>query len=220
MSTKSPSTKQKTMSHIPNMVHAGHRYASRGGTKSIENFICTHPITQNLRSNRRFTESRPHLHAPDILRGKSLLGGSLAGSDKITVPPYIFKENNGKRCVMMMHLGSDVCSHPGVVHGGLLATLLDESFVWCCFPRLPEKVGVTANLSVDYRAPALAGSYIVLNAEIVKLEGRKAWLEGRIETLEAGGADSTLIAEARALFVQPKQAAVSISKLLREEKQS
>ncbi|CAG8117420.1 unnamed protein product [Penicillium salamii] len=88
---------------------------------------------------------------------------------------------------MVMHLGSDVCSHPGVVHGGLLATLLFR-------------------MVVDYRAPALADSYFLLNAEIVKLEGRKAWLEGRIETLKAGGADSTLIAEARALFVEPKQA--------------
>lgn len=69
---------------------------------------------------------------------------------------------------------------------------------------------MTANLSVDYRAPAMADSYVVVNAEIVKFEGRKAWLEGRIETLEAGDADSTLIAEAHALFVEPKKAAVSI----------
>lgn len=58
----------------------------------------------------------------------------------------------------------------------------------------------------------MAGSYIVLNAEIVKLEGRKAWLEGRIETLEAGGADSTLIAEARALFCAAKTSCCEYSK--------
>lgn len=197
------------MSTLSTMLHVGQRlHVPRKPTKSIDAFIRTHPITQNLRANRRFTESRPHMWAPEFLRTESLLGGSLAGSEKITVPPYIFHEKNGKRCVMVMHLGSDVCSHPGVVHGGLLATLLDESFAWCCFPRFPKRVGVTANLSVDYRAPALADSYFLLNAEIVKLEGRKAWLEGRIETLEAGGADSTLIAEAHALFVEPKQADV------------
>lgn len=48
------------------------------------------------------------------------------------------------------------------------------------------------------------------NAEIVKLEGRKAWLEGRIKTLEAGGTDLTLIVETHALFVESKQATVSI----------
>jgi hypothetical protein len=64
-----------------------------------------------------------------MLRSESLLAGSLAGSDKIAVPPYLFHENNGKRCSMLIHLGADVCSHPGVVHGGLVvAMLLDESF--------------------------------------------------------------------------------------------
>lgn len=69
---------------------------------------------------------------------------------------------------------------------------------------------MTASLNINYRAPALANSYILLHAELVKLEGRKAWLEGRIETLEAGGADTTLIAEADALFVEPKQVDVSV----------
>lgn len=109
---------------------------------------------------------------------------------------------------------STVWSNSGAVHGGLLETLLDETFAWFCFPRFPNKVGVTADLSVDYRAPALADSYVLLNlpwnAEIVKLEGRKAWLEDRIMTLEAGGTDSILIAEAHALFAESKQAALSI----------
>jgi uncharacterized protein (TIGR00369 family) len=139
------------------------------------------------------------------------MGGSLAGSEKITVPPYVFRKRGGGKCVIIMHLGSDVCSHPGVVHGGLLATLLDETFAWCCLPRFPKRVGVTANLSVNYRAPAMADSYVVVNAEIVKMEERKAWLEGRVETLEAGGTCSTLLADAQALFVEPKKSDVSLS---------
>lgn len=198
------------MSALSTMLHVGQRlHVSRKTTKSIESFIYRHPVTQNLRANCRLEESRPHLWAPEFLRTESLLGGSMAGSEKITVPPYIFHEKNGKRCVMIMHIGSNVCSHPGIVHGGLLATLLDECFAWCCFPRFPKRVGVTANLSVDYRAPAPANSYYLLNAEVVKLEGRKAWLKGHIEKLEAGYGDSTLIAEGHALFVEPKKADVS-----------
>ena len=82
-----------------------HLYASQGTAKIDDTFIRTHPLTHSLRANRRFIESRPHLRAPETLRAESLLAGSLAGSEKIAVPPYIFNESNGKRCVVMMHLG-------------------------------------------------------------------------------------------------------------------
>jgi hypothetical protein len=62
----------------------------------------------------------------------------------------------------------------------------------------------------------MADSYVVVNAEIVKMEERKAWLEGRVETLEAGGACSTLLADAQALFVEPKKSDVSLSRAMPE----
>jgi acyl-coenzyme A thioesterase PaaI-like protein len=111
--------------------------------------------------------------------------------------------------VSLMYLGSDVCGHPGIVHGGLLATILDEGLANCCFPALPNKVAVTANLNIDYRAPAMANNYVALRAETVKVEGRKAWVEGRIETLPLDGKDPVVLVEAKALFIEPKQAAVS-----------
>lgn len=75
---------------------------------------------------------------------------------------------------------------------------------------------MTANLNIDYRRPAPAGSFFVLRAVTVKVEGRKAWVEGRIETLPlAGGGggevdgEPVLVVEARALFIEPRHAAVS-----------
>lgn len=111
--------------------------------------------------------------------------------------------------VTFLYLGSDVSGHPGIVHGGLLATLLDEGLARCCFPALPNKVGVTANLNIDYRRPAPADAYAVLKAETVKVEGRKAWVEGRIETLPEEGQEPMVLVEAKALFIEPRQAAVS-----------
>ena len=128
----------------------------------------------------------------------------------ISVPPYVFNETNGKCMVMILHVGGDVCSHPGIIHGGLIATLIDDMFCRCCSAAFPKKVGVTANLNVDYRKPALVQSYIVLKADVAKMEGRKTWMEGRIETLELDGGDSPLIAEAKTLFIQPRETEVSI----------
>lgn len=174
----------------------------------VENFIHNHPLAVSLRENPDFSESRPHTVIPEGLRPRSLTAGTLAGPEKIVVPPYIYSETGGKSLVSIFYLGSDLCGHPGIVHGGLLATLLDEGLARCCFPALPNKVAVTANLNIDYRRPAMASSYHVLRAETVKVEGRKAWVEGRIETLPEEGEEPVTLAEAKALFIEPKQAAV------------
>ncbi|KAJ5083736.1 hypothetical protein N7456_013163 [Penicillium angulare] len=172
----------------------------------VENFIDSHPETSALRRNPRYTESRPHLTIPQELRPQNLLTGALAGPQKITVAPYVFQDP-GKSLIMIIHLGKETCSHDGIVHGGLLATLLDECLTRCCCPAFSKKVAVTANLNIDYRNPAMANSYFILTAKITKLEGRKAWMDGRIETLPSNGGESSVIAEAKSLFLEPKESA-------------
>lgn len=124
------------------------------------------------------------------------------------MPPLVFCEE-GKKLFSIAYLGSDLCGHIGVVHGGMLATMMDEGMAKCCFAALPNKIGFTANLSVNYRAPAPASSYVVLKAEVVKAEGRKVWVKARIETLGEGIEQGKLLAEAEALFIEPKYAKVN-----------
>ncbi|KAJ5546594.1 Thioesterase superfamily [Penicillium frequentans] len=162
--------------------------------EEINTTLQNHPDAVALRANPEFKESRPHLKIPESMR-----------------PPH---ERDGKSLVSLMYLGSEICGHPGIIHGGLLATLLDEGLARCCFPALPNKIGVTANLNIDYRAPAMADSYVALRAETVKVEGRKAWVEGRIETLPLDGSDPVVLVQAKALFIEPKQAA-ALSQLYR-----
>ncbi|RAL10470.1 PaaI family thioesterase [Aspergillus homomorphus CBS 101889] len=173
--------------------------------KEVDDHIRDHPLAVMLRSNPAFTESRPHLKIPGQLRNRSLTGGTLSGPDMLVVPPLMFGEEGGKSLVSLLYLGRNLCGHPGIVHGGLLATLLDEAMGRCCFPAMPHHVGVTANLNLDYRRPAMAGNYVVLRAETVKVEGRKAWVEARIETLPENGEEPAVLVEAKALFVEPKQ---------------
>lgn len=178
--------------------------------EEVNEFLRTHPEADRLRADGEFEESRPHLRFPEGLRARSLTAGALAGPNKLVVPPFVFSHREGKSLVSLMYLGSDICGHPGIIHGGMLATLLDEGLARCCFPALPNKVGVTANLNIDYRAPAMANSYVALRAETIKVEGRKAWVEGRIETLPEDGKEPVVLVEAKALFIEPKQAAVSL----------
>lgn len=176
-------------------------------TAQIEDFLKNHPVSQAFRSHPDFREARPHLKIPEELRSHNLTGGALSGPGKIWVPPLSFIEEGGKSGAILYYLGQDLSGHPGVVHGGLLATLLDEGMARCCFGALPNKVGLTANLTVNYRKPMPVNSYVCLRATTTKVEGRKAWVEGRIESLVAEGETPVVYVEATALFIEPKQAA-------------
>ncbi|KAJ8108275.1 hypothetical protein OPT61_g8281 [Boeremia exigua] len=174
----------------------------------IEKSILTHALTKSLLEDPTYIASRPHLKIPEQLRAQNLTGGTLLGADKIAVPPLQFSTADGSRFVSIQYLGSALCGHPGIVHGGLLGTLLDEGLARCCFPALPNKVGVTASLNITYKAPCMANQIVVLVAETTKVEGRKAWVKGRLETLpKEEGEKPVVLTEAEALFIEPRQAA-------------
>ncbi|KAF1953395.1 Thioesterase/thiol ester dehydrase-isomerase [Byssothecium circinans] len=200
LQTARPPTDQETMSlYKPSTDHLA----------AIESQILSHPYTRSLLQNEKYTASRPHLKIPEAMRHQSLTGGTLLGDDKIAVPPLQFQTQDGAHFVSLQYLGHALCGHPGIVHGGLLATLLDEGLGRCCFPALPNKVAVTASLKVDYKKPVMAGQIVVLKAETTRVEGRKAWVRGWMETLPEEGKEGeggTVLVEAEALFIEPRQA--------------
>lgn len=174
----------------------------------VEDFINGHPLTAQLRNDPSLIESRPHMKIPPAFRRQNLASGTLIGPGRVVVPPFSWNDKEGKEMVSIFYVGTDLCGNPGVVHGGFLATVLDEGMARCCFAALPNKVGVTANLDINYRKPIPASSYVVLRARTTKVERRKAYVEGRLETLVAPGETPTLLTEATALFIEPKHAAV------------
>ncbi|KAI1868698.1 uncharacterized protein JN550_006273 [Neoarthrinium moseri] len=175
----------------------------------VEEYINNHWVSAEMRKKPGFAELRPHMKIPAPFRANNLTAGVLLGPNKVVVPPIAWVEEGGKSIVSISYLGPELCGHPGIVHGGFLATMLDEGMARCCFGALPHNIGMTANLNINYRAPAKASSYVVLRAETTKVEGRKAEVVGRIETLPEKEGDAPLVlAEATALFVSPKQAAM------------
>lgn len=177
--------------------------------RRIEATINTHPLVAELRARPEMAESRPHMKMPSTYRAHTLTGGALLGPGKMVVPPFSWTEEGGKSLVGVSYVGSELCGHPGIVHGGFIATMLDEGLARCCFGALPHNIGVTANLNIDYRKPMPADSFLVLRATTTKVDGRKAWVKGHIELLQEEGAKPIIFAEATAMFVSPKHAAVS-----------
>lgn len=95
--------------------------------------------------------------------------------------------------------------------------------------EFPSGVAMTANMSVDFRKPCIPDRVYIMRTEVVKRDGRKAWVAGSIrclgdlagEHLSTADTASTddlsieeesgdLVAEAKALFIEPKFAHVSV----------
>ncbi|BCS20933.1 PaaI family thioesterase [Aspergillus puulaauensis] len=181
--------------------------------------IANHPILHTLRQDRSLKESRPHLSMPPTLRPSHFVAGTIAGEGKLTSAPYMFLSRHSRRDqeadgepprshgVTVFHTGTHMCGHPGYVHGGFLSVMFDEVFAHTVAQSFRSGTGMTANLNVDFRKPALPGRVYVLRAETVKVEGRKAWAEGTMMMMPSGSGgeeEAVLVAEARALFIEPK----------------
>jgi Thioesterase superfamily len=130
--------------------------------ETIENYLHSHPVVMALRSQKYLIESRPHWAIPDQDIPHNLTGGTLRGLGKVSVAPIAFSDGEGKEFYAVLHVGKDLCGLPEIVHGGLLATVMDESLARCCFPALPNRIGVTANLNINYRKPVPADSYLLV----------------------------------------------------------
>jgi uncharacterized protein (TIGR00369 family) len=89
--------------------------------------------------------------------------------------------------------------HPGYLHGGIIATLLDETMSKAV--RARGLTAMTRHMEVDYRRPVPSCTPLRMEGSVVRSEGRKHWAEAHI--LDGEGKP---LARAKGLFVevQPK----------------
>ncbi|RYP57415.1 hypothetical protein DL769_009485 [Monosporascus sp. CRB-8-3] len=137
-------------------------------------------------------------------REARLTSGALAGSRGLAYQ-HVFRNEATGECLSVVYFGGGTAGWPGVVHGGCLATVLDESLGRCAILRFPSRTGVTASLELTYKAPTRTEAFYVVRARPAGGEAapgksdRKAWVEGSVETL-----DGQTCVLAKALFVVPK----------------
>ncbi|KAF9105583.1 hypothetical protein BGX27_009557 [Mortierella sp. AM989] len=134
------------------------------------------------------------------------MAGSLRGENMLSVNPLKFVREDKKAVVLFMHLGRSLCGHDGIIHGGLLATLLDEATSMVALPNLPFHIAFTANLNVNYRRPVKADQFVMVKAEFEKSEGRKGYTTASVYDLHG----NTLV-ECTALYISPKNPATMVA---------
>lgn len=88
---------------------------------------------------------------------------------------------------------------PGYAHGGIIATLLDESMSKSV--RAHGVVAMTRKMEIDYLRPVPSGAPIRLEGRVVRSEGRKHWTAARILNSEG-----KILAEGSGLFIDVRPA--------------
>jgi uncharacterized protein (TIGR00369 family) len=84
--------------------------------------------------------------------------------------------------------------HPGYLHGGVIATLLDEAMSKAI--RVLGTPSVTRKMEVEYLLPVPSGVPLRVEGSVVRSQGRRHWAEAIIFD-----AKSVVLAQAKGLFI-------------------
>lgn len=172
------------------------------------------PLVKHLLSDPEWSQGHHEAYAgiPSEARAQRITTGPLSGSRGVGGYQHIFHNNTTGEVVAVVYLGTGTIGWPGVVHGGAIATLLDEHSARAALKDLAAGGGgglLTANLDITYKRPTLSSDFYVIRARAVPDEalapeergkrGRKVWVDATVETV-----DSKACVACRALFVSPK----------------
>lgn len=200
------------------------------GALPLMRFLHRSSSENNDGSNlEKYRESRLHGNMHPKIGSTHFVTGSLLGNDKLPVDPWFYTRKKPKcSAISLLYIGNNLCGHPGYVHGGVGIALFDDIFARTAGTIFPSGVAMTAYLNMDFKRPSLPERVYIMRAEIEKAEGRKIWVTGAMRSLPSYAADEMLrqppaehgelseaeksgelVAEANALFIEPKFADVS-----------
>lgn len=181
--------------------------AARLYTKVIETEMMNLSLVKELQKDSRYKMSRAwegpsYEPIEDNRTGEVFTANTLQVPGGIAAQPVIFTDKDTLSSVIIVHVGRKVTGFPMIVHGGILATLLDEALGRTAFLGFPAGVGVTANLKLQYKAPSIAHQFLVIRTKCdeVNETGTKALVSGSISTLKG-----KLLVKSDSVFVVPKQ---------------
>lgn len=85
--------------------------------------------------------------------------------------------------------------HPGYLHGGIIATLLDEAMSKAV--RAQGSTSMTRKIEVEYLRPVPSGAALRIEGRVVRNEQRKHWAEASILN-----AEGKVLAHGKGLFIE------------------
>jgi uncharacterized protein (TIGR00369 family) len=109
-----------------------------------------------------------------------------------------FSEAGHDRVRTEFRVGEEHTGMTGVVHGGIVATVLDEAMAWCLY-RFRYASHVTATMELRFRGTVRAGVVLVAEGWITEDRGSRLRLKAAI--WERDDPDR-VVAEGRGLYVR------------------
>jgi uncharacterized protein (TIGR00369 family) len=113
----------------------------------------------------------------------------------------LYSRKTDKSVSMGLRLGKAHTNARGLIHGGLIASLADNSMGYSCAQATGWTTSfVTVSLAVDYVGSAEIGQWLAVDCEVIKTGNTLCFAQSLIK------ADDTVIARANAAFrVVPKK---------------
>lgn len=108
----------------------------------------------------------------------------------------VYKHKHHEEIYCIVDFGEEVVGWPTIVHGGISALLIDNTFGWLLF-AYNKPMSVTANLHLDYRHPVRSNSTSILRVKIDHTDGRKLHMTGSLTEAHTGRVQ----VEAKSLFI-------------------
>lgn len=107
-----------------------------------------------------------------------------------------FEQDDAVRRIRgVFRLGAEYQGGPGIVHGGIVATLLDE--VMAKVSRFEKDVAVTGELTVEYLKPVPVGEDLTVEGWETERNGRLRMRQGEIRN-----SSGAVLARGRGKFVE------------------
>jgi uncharacterized protein (TIGR00369 family) len=112
---------------------------------------------------------------------------------------HFYEDPEAHQIIVPLNIPEQYQGYPGVVHGGILATILDETTGRAInVGRDDEQFWVTAKFEIRYRRPTPTKTPLTAVGWVVSLRSRTAEVAGEIRL-----PDGTVTAEATAVVVCP-----------------
>uniref|UniRef100_A0A8C5XZ19 Acyl-coenzyme A thioesterase THEM4 n=1 Tax=Microcebus murinus TaxID=30608 RepID=A0A8C5XZ19_MICMU len=152
-----------------------------------------HGSLQRIQDFKTFFHD-PKLTKEDVMTQTCLFTSSF--EEGLGFERAMFYDDVEKRTVCLFQGGLYLEGMPGFLHGGAIATMIDNTLGMSAL--IAGGIVMTANLNISFKRPIPLCSVVVINSQVDKVEGRKVFVSGNVQSAD----EKTLHSEAAGLFIQ------------------
>ncbi|CCD24659.1 Fmp10p NDAI_0D03450 [Naumovozyma dairenensis CBS 421] len=150
------------------------------------------PIMKQIRENNNelgYYEVFPKDSVPghkSVKEGNQLINKTLLTPGGIAIPPKFFYNPEKKEVVGIYHLGMKLTGYPFIVHGGILATVM-EDLMREGIQIIKQKNGEKTNeLTISYKMPTFANQFVIVRTTQVDDIGKDS-VNMKVDLMDQNG---------------------------------